>query len=157
MNNTGDRSEHAEAASQSGWFDGWRVVTGIASILSYAASMFMFAAVESARQDAEECEATGGWFCGDFVPVMLILMGVWALALGTCFGSATLSSDRGWRRGWTIAGIFLTAVPIVIGLAARSPLAFVAILCVIGLVVVWIRASNHRAGGMPGCEGRGDE
>jgi len=135
--------------------DGWRVVTGILTILFLCGSVFLLAEADAVHQEAEECVRTDGWFCWDFSGPMRVVA-VWFLVLGSCFGGATLV--RAWvtRRRLVIAGVCLLVLPVVaLWLFLASPIGFVVVVVAAVLVSAWLRAGNRHSADESG-KGAGD-
>ena len=101
--------------------DGWRVVTGLLAALFLCGSVFLFSAASDARQEAEECVRTDGWFCWDLT-VPFLIGGTWLFLLAGCFGGATVAPAGSSRRKFVVAGLCLL-LPVFLLLLA-SPITF---------------------------------
>ena len=124
--------------------DGWRLVTGLLSLLLLIGGLLLFAAADASREEAAECERTDGSFCWDFSD-LFVIVAVWALALAAFFGGATVAPFGRWRRVLVIGGVSLFVLPpIGLKLLLVSPIGFVLVAAVIVCFTILLHASSRR-------------
>lgn len=117
------------------WFDGWRIVTVVLTVLFLAGSVVSFSEVDDEKRWVAECEAEGRDDCGDWdLSDGFTVVGLYFLAVASCFGLATLADHgSGVRRASTVIG-GLAFPP---ALAALMVIALLAVL--LGRVISLIR------------------
>ncbi len=97
------------------WFDWWRIVTAMLTVLFLAGSVLPFSEVDDQKRQTAECKAwkadlEGGanYWCADEAAEIYTVVGLYLLAVAACFGAATLLRSGGSaRRVFTTIGVTL--------------------------------------------------